>query len=179
MTTAIGRLTMKIQCQLMASVIAPPASSPIEPPAEATKRVDADRPACSPRSGNMVTIMPRMTAEVSAPPMPWMKRATTSTAWLSATPAGERGGGEEGESGEEDAPAAEEVAEPAGQQQQAAEGDQVGVDDPGEARLREAEVVWIEGSATFTIVASRTIISMPAQRTTRAIQRERSEVDGD
>ena len=41
--TAIGRLTMKIQCQLMAWVIAPPASRPIEPPAEATKRVDADR----------------------------------------------------------------------------------------------------------------------------------------
>ena len=37
MTIAIGRLTMKIQCQLIAWVIAPPASSPIEPPAEATK----------------------------------------------------------------------------------------------------------------------------------------------
>ena len=35
-TSAIGRLTMKIQCQLMTWVIAPPASSPIEPPAEAT-----------------------------------------------------------------------------------------------------------------------------------------------
>src|SRR5713101_6242376 len=30
----------------------------------------------------------------------------------------------------------------------------------------------IEGSATFTIVASRTIISIPAHRTTRASQRE-------
>ena len=38
---------------------------------------------------------------------------------------------------------------------------------------------WILGRATFTIVASRTIISMPTQRTTRAIQRERSEVDED
>ena len=35
---------------------------------------------------------------------------------------------------------AEQVAEPSGQEEQAAEGDQVGVDDPGEARLREAEV---------------------------------------
>ena len=33
----IGRLTKKIQCQLMGSVSTPPASRPIEPPAEATK----------------------------------------------------------------------------------------------------------------------------------------------
>ena len=34
--------------------------------------------------------------------------------------------------------------------------------------------LWIEGSATFTTVASSTIISIPAHSTTRAIQRERS-----
>src|SRR6185437_13603303 len=33
---------------------------------------------------------------------------------------------------------------------------------------------WIEGSATFTIVASSTIISCPRQRTASAIQRRRS-----
>jgi hypothetical protein len=33
---------------------------------------------------------------------------------------------------------------------------------------------WIDGSATFTIVASRTIISMPTHSTTSASQRERS-----
>ena len=32
----IGRLMKKIQCQLMAWVSTPPASRPIEPPAEAT-----------------------------------------------------------------------------------------------------------------------------------------------
>ena len=32
----IGRLTKKIQCQLIASVSTPPTSSPIEPPATAT-----------------------------------------------------------------------------------------------------------------------------------------------
>ena len=88
----------------------------------------------------MVTIMPRMTAEVSAPPMPWMKRATISTDWLSATPQASEAAVKSAEPGEEDVAAAEQVAEPPGQQQQAAEGDQVGVDDPGEARLREAEV---------------------------------------
>jgi hypothetical protein len=34
-TTPIGRLIRKIQCQLI-EVSAPPASSPIEPPADAT-----------------------------------------------------------------------------------------------------------------------------------------------
>src|SRR3954454_21637278 len=33
---------------------------------------------------------------------------------------------------------------------------------------------WIDGSATFTTVTSSTIISIPAQRTYRAIQRRRS-----
>ena len=33
-----------------------------------------------------MTIIPRMTADVIAPPTPWMKRATTSSSWLCATP---------------------------------------------------------------------------------------------
>jgi hypothetical protein len=48
--------------------------------------------------------------------------------------------GEDREAEQEDAPPADQVAEPAGQQQQSAEGDQVGVDHPRERRLREAEV---------------------------------------
>ena len=36
-TMPIGTLMKKIQCQLMRSVSTPPASRPIEPPAEATK----------------------------------------------------------------------------------------------------------------------------------------------
>ena len=36
-TMPTGMLTKKIQCQLMASVSAPPASRPMDPPAEATK----------------------------------------------------------------------------------------------------------------------------------------------
>ena len=53
----------------------------------------------------------------------------------------QRGAGEEREPRQEDAAAPEQVAKAAGEQQQAAERDQVGVDDPGEAGLREAEVV--------------------------------------
>ena len=81
----IGTLMKKIQCQLIASVSTPPASSPIEPPAEATNPYTPIAFACSRGSGNIVTIIPRMTAEASAPPAPWMKRAAISIPWLCAT----------------------------------------------------------------------------------------------
>ena len=61
---------MKIQCQLIASVSAPPASSPIELPDTATNVYIPIAFACSLGSGNIITIIPRITAEVSAPPMP-------------------------------------------------------------------------------------------------------------
>ena len=53
--------------------------------------------------------------------------------------------GEDREPGEEDPPLADQVAEPAREQQEAAERDQVGVDDPGQARLREAQVLLNRG----------------------------------
>ena len=70
MATPIGRLTKKIQCQLISCVITPPASSPIEAPAAATKLNTAIAFGCSVGSGNIVTIMPRITAEAIAPPAP-------------------------------------------------------------------------------------------------------------
>ena len=82
----IGRLTKKIQCQLIDWVSTPPASRPTEPPAEATKAYTPTALACSRGSGNMVTIMPRITADVIAPPIPCTKRAPTRTSWLSARP---------------------------------------------------------------------------------------------
>ena len=36
--------------------------------------------------GNSVTIIARMTAELTAPPMPWMKRAAMSMGWLNERP---------------------------------------------------------------------------------------------
>ena len=82
---------------------------------------------------NIVTIMPRITAEVSAPAMPWMKRAAMSISWLCAAPHSSDATVNTGEAAEEHGAAADQVAESAGQQQQAAEGDQVRVHDPGEA----------------------------------------------
>ncbi len=58
-----------------------------------------------------------------------------------AEPAGGRGGGEQRHAGEEDLFPADEVTKPAGDQQEAAVTDHVGVDDPGEVGLAEVQVV--------------------------------------
>jgi hypothetical protein len=55
-------------------------------------------------------------------------------------PAQDRGDGEDGDAEQEHALAADEVTESAGEQQQAAERDEEGVDDPGEITLGEMEV---------------------------------------
>ena len=55
-------------------------------------------------------------------------------------PTGERGDGEERDPAQEDPPVPEQVAEPSAQQQEAAEGQQVRVQDPRERLLGEAEV---------------------------------------
>ena len=64
----------------------PPASRPTAAPADATKAKTPIALACSRGSANIVTIMPRITAEVSAPPMPCRNRAATSISWFAASP---------------------------------------------------------------------------------------------
>ena len=67
-------------------VSTPPGSSPIDPPPRRrTSRPRSPLPA-RPGPGNIVTIIPRITAEVVAPPMPWANRAPISRLWLSARP---------------------------------------------------------------------------------------------
>ena len=82
----MGSLTKKIQCQLTACVMSPPAINPTAAPADATKLKMPNAFARSRGSGNMVTIIARITAELTAPPMPWMNRATTSTGWAKLRP---------------------------------------------------------------------------------------------
>ena len=54
--------------------------------------------------------------------------------------AGQRGQGEEGHTQQEQAAMAEEIAQPSAQQQKAAEGQQIGVHDPDQRGLGEAEI---------------------------------------
>ena len=82
----MGRLTKNIQCQLMTCVMRPPASRPTEAPADATKLKMLIARARSPGSGNIVTTMPRMTAELTAPPTPCTNRAAISSGWLNDNP---------------------------------------------------------------------------------------------
>ena len=51
-----------------------------------------------------------------------------------------RGGGEQEHAGDEDAFAADEVAESPSEQEEAAKGNEIAVDDPGEVGLREVQV---------------------------------------
>ena len=85
-TAPTGRFTKKIQCQFSTWVRTPPASRPTAAPADATKANVPIALACSLGSGNMVTIMPRITAEVSAPPVPCRNRAATSISLFAASP---------------------------------------------------------------------------------------------
>ncbi len=81
-----GRLTKKIQCQFSAWVRMPPASRPTAAPVDVTKANTPIALAYSLGSGNMVMIMPRITAEVAAPPIPCRNRAPTSISRFAASP---------------------------------------------------------------------------------------------
>ena len=86
--------------------------------------------------------------------------------------AGERGDGEQHEAGDEHPPAAEQVGEATAEQQEAAERERVGVDDPRQVVAgRSRSAVPIDGSATLTIEASRTTTNCAAARRTSASQR--------
>ena len=82
----MGTLMKKIQCQLTACVRTPPASSPIDPPLETMKVYTLIAIARSDGFGNSVTSRARTAAEATAPPSPWMNRATIRSTWLSARP---------------------------------------------------------------------------------------------
>ncbi len=82
----MGRLTKKIQCQLTAWVSAPPTSSPIEPPDEATAEYTLIARAVCRCSRNTPTTMPSTIADAAAPPTPWRKRAAIKSSALGASP---------------------------------------------------------------------------------------------
>ena len=81
-----------------------------------------------------------ITAEARAAAAPCRKRAPTRAPPLGAMPHSIEAATKASHADQEDALAPEEIAEAAGEQQQAPEGDQVAVDDPGQARLAEVQV---------------------------------------
>ena len=104
------------------------------------EHVGAHRPRAVVGRGNSVTMMARITEACMAAPMPWTKRAAMRKPWLGAAPQRTEATVKTHEPGKEHALAAEQVAEAAGEQQEAAEGDEEGVDDPGQVALAEVQV---------------------------------------
>ena len=82
-----------------------------------------------------VMISESATAETTAPPSPCTARAAIEHALRAREPARQRGDREERDADQEEPPVAEEVAQPAAEQQEAAEREHVGVHDPGQRRL--------------------------------------------
>ena len=68
---------------------------------------------------------------------------------------------------EEGAAPAEQVPGPGAEQQEAAEGEDVGVEHPRQLAAREAEARWMWGRATLTMVVSSTTISWAVRMTNR------------
>ena len=145
MITPIGMFTKNTQCQLSACVSRPPASSPSEPPATETNTYALIARARSLGLGNSVMMIARITEACAAAPMPCSEPGGDQRALARSDAAQQRGGGEHDEADEEHALSPDEIADPAGEQQQAPERDQERVDDPGEVRLAEAQVVLDRG----------------------------------
>ena len=125
-------------------------------------------------SRNSETIIAMITDDETAPPRPWMKRAAIRIVLVARQPAQDRRQGEDRHAAQENALAPDQVAEAAGQQEEAAERDQVGVDDPGQVGLADAEVAsGSPGRATFTTEPSSVFISIARHTTPSAIQRRR------
>ena len=135
-----GTFTRKIQCQENSPVRTPPRRTPTAPPPDITKPKTPIALARSPGSVNRPMISASATAETAAPARPCTARPTTRSARCGARPQAAEAMVNGDDAAEEDPLVAEQVAEPAGQEQEAAEGQQVGVDHPGQRRLREAEV---------------------------------------
>ena len=91
-------------------------------------------------SANVVVSRASVEGAAIAAPTPCSARATSSQVDDWASPPSSEASGEEPEAGDEDAAAAEQVAGAGAEQEQPAEGQRVGVLDPGEAGGGEAEV---------------------------------------
>ena len=90
-------------------------------------------------SGWLAVIRLRLDEARAAAPMPCRTRAAISSPGIPGQAAGQAGGGKDHQAGLEYALAAEEVARPGREEQEPAEGDQVGIDHPLLIGRREPE----------------------------------------
>ena len=137
----MGTLTNITQRQDTSCVSAPPATRPIAPPAADTV---VKRPMARTRSRpseKMVVSRASEDGAANAAPTPCRARADRSIQPGDGQPAEQGAQGEDGDAGQECPAPAEEVTGPSPQQEEATEGEQVGVEDPGEVTSGEPEAL--------------------------------------
>ena len=135
----IGTLTKSTHSQPAHCVSMPPSRTPAAPPEPATAPQTPSALLRSAPSLNIVVTSDSAAGEMSAAPRPCAARAAMSQTSLWARPPSEGRGREEDQAGHEQAPPAEQVGQPAAEQEEAAEGQRVGVDDPGQVVLAEVQ----------------------------------------
>ena len=170
----MGRLTKKTQCQLRACVSRPPARRPSEPPATETNTYAPMARARSTAPGNSVTMIARITDAWAAAPTPWSRRAPISSAWVEATPQSSDA------AVKMTRPARKTRRRPRRSPRRPARSSRLPnvTRNPLTTHVRFAWLkprsCWIAGSATFTIVTSRTIMSCAKQTMISVAHRRRS-----
>ena len=143
-TATSGRLIRKIARQETAVTSQPPATGPTT---NAIPVQAVQVPIAAPRSSPLKTtvIVASAAGVSSAPATPCSARAKISASALHASAHRSRGQPERAEADQEDPLAAEEVAERAADEDQRAERQEIGVDDPLLEREAAAEVVLDRG----------------------------------
>ena len=121
------------------SVSTPPSRTPAAPPEPATAPQTPSALLRSAPSRKVVVTIESAAGERSAAPRPCTARAAISAPSDSAKPPTSEASANRIRPPHEHPPAAEQVGEPPAEQQEAAEGEHVGVDDPGEVVLGEVE----------------------------------------
>jgi hypothetical protein len=118
----------------------PAEQQPDRSPGRGDEAVDADRPRLLPRLGNIVTIIPRMTAGGGGPADALQEPGGDQHLPARRQPAQRGREREHDQTRQENATPGHQVTEPAGEQQQAPERDQVRVDHPGQPGPGEAQL---------------------------------------
>ena len=130
----------KIQCQLIHWVSSPPASRPMRAAARDREGEDAHRLGALVRLGEAGDDEGDDNASGKGGADALEEAGHHQQGRVGGEPAQHRGGGEEDDPAQEDLLAADQVARPPRQQHEAAVGDEVGVDDPGQVGLAEVQV---------------------------------------
>ena len=136
----IGTFTRKIQCQLKRPVSTPPRSTPTAPPPDITKPKTPIAFARSAGLGEQAHDQGEGDGRHGGATETLHGPADDQERAVGRQTTGDRAQGERDDAAEEDAAVAVEVTEPPAQQQEAAEGQHVGVDHPRQRGLAEAQV---------------------------------------